>query len=100
MKKIKLFINEYKFYIINLFLIFYFTVNFFDGNRGYFSLQKKKVEFKELTQVEENLRKKNIILKNQNEALTKKIDLNFLDEIYRKNFVVGKKNEKLDSYKT
>jgi len=95
MKKIKLFINEYKFYIINLFLIFYFTVNFFDGNRGYFSLQKKKVEFKELTQVEENLRKKNIILKNQNEALTKKIDLNFLDEIYRKNFVVGKKNEKL-----
>ena len=95
MKKIKLFINEYKFYIINLFLIFYFTVNFFDGNRGYFSLQKKKVEFKELTQVEENLREKNIILKNQNEALTKKIDLNFLDEIYRKNFVVGKKNEKL-----
>jgi cell division protein FtsB len=95
MKKIKLFINEYKFYIINLFLIFYFTVNFFDGNRGYFSLQKKKVEFKELTQVEEDLRKKNIILKNQNEALTKKIDLNFLDEIYRKNFVVGKKNEKL-----
>jgi len=95
MKKIKLFINEYKFYIINLFLIFYFTVNFFDGNRGYFSLQKKKVEFKELTQVEENLRKKNIILKNQNKALTKKIDLNFLDEIYRKNFVVGKKNEKL-----
>ena len=95
MKKIKLFINEYKFYIINLFLIFYFTVNFFDGNRGYFSLQKKKVEFKELTQVEENLRKKNVILKNQNEALTKKIDLNFLDEIYRKNFVVGKKNEKL-----
>jgi len=95
MKKIKLFINEYKFYIINLFLIFYFTVNFFDGNRGYFSLQKKKVEFKELTQVEENLRKKNIILKNQNEALTKKIDLNFIDEIYRKNFVVGKKNEKL-----
>ena len=95
MKKIKLFINEYKFYIINLFLIFYFTVNFFDGNRGYFSLQKKKVEFKELTQVEENLRKKNIILKNQNEALTKKIDLNFLDEIYRKNFVVGKKNENL-----
>ena len=95
MKKIKLFINEYKFYIINLFLIFYFTVNFFDGNRGYFSLQKKKVEFKELTQVEENLRKKNIILKNQNEALTKKIDLNFLNEIYKKNFVVGKKNEKL-----
>ena len=95
MKKIKLFINKYKFYIINLFLIFYFTVNFFDGNRGYFSLQKKKVELKELTQVEENLRVKNIILKNQNEALTKKIDLNFLDEIYRKNFVVGKKNEKL-----
>src|SRR5210317_1987916 len=95
MKKFKLFIIEYKFYIINLFLIFYFTVNFFDGNRGYFSLQKKKVEFKELTKVEKNLRKKNIILKNQNEALTKKIDLNFLDEIYRKNFVVGKKNEKL-----
>ncbi len=95
MKKFKLFITGYKFYIINLFLIFYFTINFFDGNRGYFSLQKNKVEYNELIKVEKDLREKNIIFKNENEALTKKIDLNFLDEIYRKNFVVGKKNEKL-----
>ena len=95
MKKIKLFINKYRFYIINLFLIFYFSINFFDGNRGYFSFQKKKVEFNELIKIEKNLKVRNIIFKNENEALTKNIDLNFLDEIYRKNFVVGKKNEKL-----
>lgn len=70
-------------------------INFFDGNRGYFSLQKNKIEYNLLTSNEEKLKKINIILKNENKALTTQINKNFIDEIYRKNFVVGKKNEKL-----
>ena len=95
MKKFTLFLKSYKFLIINLFLILYFIINFFDGNRGYFSFQNKVPEFKKLTEIEKTLKIKNKQLKNENEALTTKIDTNFIDEIYRKNFLVGKKGEKL-----
>jgi len=94
-KKFTLFLKSYKFLIINLFLILYFIINFFDGNRGYFSFQYKISEFKKLIEIEKTLKIKNKQLKNENEALTTKIDTNFIDEIYRKNFLVGKKGEKL-----
>jgi cell division protein FtsB len=95
MKSIKSFINKFKFLILCLFLILYFTANFFDGNRGYFSFQNKKLEYQSLVEVEKNLKIKNEQLKEENEALTTKINLEFIDEIYRKLFVVGKKGETL-----
>ena len=73
----------------------YFVINFFDGNRGYFSLQNKKLEYQSLVEVEKNLKIKNHQLKEENEALTTKINLEFIDEMYRKKFLVGKKGEKL-----
>ena len=95
MKKFFLFFKYYKFTIINIFLLMYFVINFFDGNRGYFSLQNKKLEYQSLVEVEKNLKIKNQQLKEENEALTTKINLEFIDEIYRKKFLVGKKGEKL-----
>ena len=95
MKKFFLFFKDYKFIIINIFLIMYFVINFFDGNRGYFSFQNKKLEYQSLVEVEKNLKIKNQQLKEENEALTTKINLEFIDEIYRKKFLVGKKGEKL-----
>ena len=95
MKKFFLFFKNYKFLIINIFLIMYFIVNFFDGNRGYFSFQNKKLEYQSLVEVEKNLKIKNQQLKEENEALTTKINLEFIDEMYRKKFLVGKKGEKL-----
>ena len=95
MKKFFLFFKNYKFIIINIFLIMYFTINFFDGNRGYFSFQNKKLEYQNLIEVEKNLKIKNQQLKEENEALTTKINLEFIDEMYRKKFLVGKKGEKL-----
>ena len=89
------FLKKYKFLIINSFLVLYFVTNFFDGKRGYLSFLQQKKEYLELVKIEKSLRLKNIILKKENEALTKKIDKNFIDELYRKNFVYGKKNEKL-----
>ena len=95
MKNFFLFFKNYKFIIINIFLIMYFVINFFDGNRGYFSFQNKKLEYQSLVEVEKNLKIKNQQLKEENEALTTKINLEFIDEMYRKKFLVGKKGEKL-----
>lgn len=95
MKKFFLFFRNYKFIIINIFLIMYFVINFFDGNRGYFSFQNKKLEYQSLVEVETNLKIENQQLKEENEALTTKINIEFIDEMYRKKFLVGKKGEKL-----
>ena len=95
MKKFNLFLITYKFLIINSFIILYFITNFFDGNRGYFSFQKKQIELDKLTNVEKLLNMQNKNLVNENISLSQNIDLNFLDEVYRQKFAVGKKNEKL-----
>ena len=95
MKKISLFLLKYKFLILNSFIGLYFIINFFDGNRGYISFQTKKVEYDKLSSVEKFLKVQNTNLISENISLTKKINLNFLDEIYRNKFVIGKKNEKL-----
>ncbi len=95
MKKLQSFLLNYKFLIINIFIILYFIINFFDGNRGYISLQKKKIEYDKLSNIENLLKIDNKRLKDENNSLSENIDLNFLDEIYRGKFALGKKNEKL-----
>ena len=95
MKKLNFFIFNYKFIIINSFIVLYFITNFFDGNRGYYSLQEKRTQYNELTNLEKRLLITNSKLKNENNALSKNIDKEFIDEIYRKSFVFGKKGEKL-----
>ena len=64
------------------------------GTEGIF-LYKKKIEYDKLSNVEKLLNIENNRLINENNSLTKNIDLNFLDEIYREKFLLGKKNEKL-----
>ncbi len=95
MSSFKKFLTKYKFIIINCFLFLYFIINFFDGNRGYIALQDKKKEYGELINLEKKLILTNIKFKQENEALTTKIDKDLIDELYRKNFVVGKKKERL-----
>ena len=95
MKKLQSFLFNYKFLIINIFIILYFIINFFDGNRGYISFQKKKIEYDKLSNIENLLKIDNKRLKDENNSLSENIDLNFLDEIYRGKFALGKKNEKL-----
>ena len=78
-----------------MFLILYFSANFFDGNRGYFSYKKKIAELEELTKEENRLKKQNKDLILENKMLSDELNLDYLDEIYRKLFVVGKKDETL-----
>ena len=56
MKKLKSYLINSKFLIINIFLVLYFIANFFDGNRGYISLQKKKIEYDKLSNIEKYLK--------------------------------------------
>lgn len=95
MKKLQSFLFNYKFLIINVFIILYFIINFYDGNRGYISFQKKKIEYDKLSNIENLLKIDNNRLIKENNSLSRNIDLNFLDEIYRGKFALGKKNEKL-----
>ena len=59
MRKLKSFLVNSKFLIINTFIILYFIINFFDGNRGYLSLQKKKIEYDKLSNIEKFLKIEN-----------------------------------------
>ena len=95
MKKLQSFLFNYKILIINIFIILYFIINFFDGNRGYISFQKKKIEYDKLSNIENLLKIDNKRLIIENNSLSRNIDLDFLDEIYRGKFALGKKNEKL-----
>ena len=95
MKKLQSFLLNHKFLIINIFIILYFIINFFDGNRGYISFQKKKIEYDKLSNIENLLKIDNKRLIIENNSLSRNIDLDFLDEIYRGKFALGKKNEKL-----
>ena len=60
-----------------------------------FHSKKKKMEYDKLSNIENLLKIDNKRLINENNSLSRHIDLNFLDEIYRGKFALGKKNEKL-----
>jgi hypothetical protein len=53
--------------------------------------KKKRSQYNDLTNLEKKLLIINSKLKNENNALSKNIDNEFLDEIYRKNFCTWKK---------
>lgn len=73
----------------------YLLVNLMDGNRGYFSyLQKKQIFINKINKVK-NLEIRYDQIKNKNLLLSKNLNLDFLDQLYRDYFTLGKKDEKL-----
>ena len=96
MKKILAYLNLHKFFLINLFIFLYIFINLLDGDRGYFSYVKKNnlllekiVEKETITLNLDSFRLKNSML------LKETINLDYLDYLYRKLFVLGKPGEKL-----
>ena len=79
--------------IISTFLIIYFLVNLFGGDRGLFSyIQKKEILYK--LKVEENeLTKKIIDLEHINSLLSDNLDPDYIDILIREKFMFGKKGE-------
>ena len=88
-------INQKKFSLISIFLFLYVIFNLFDGERGlvsYFDKQKIK---EQLIQEKKSLTLRISSLEKKNSLLTDKIDIDYLETLYREKFMVGKPSEKI-----
>ncbi len=88
-------INQKKFTLISTFLFLYVILNLLDGERGLISYFEKKNIRNELIQEKELLLKELTYVEKKNRLLTEVIDLDYLETLYRKKFMVGKSEEKV-----
>ena len=76
--------------------ILYIFINLLDGDRGYFSYLKKNNLLEEKILEEKKITSNLDSFKSKNSMLLKEtINLDYLDYLYRKLFVLGKPGEKL-----
>tara|TARA_B100001559_G_C15948094_1_gene370817 strand:- start:156 stop:452 length:297 start_codon:yes stop_codon:yes gene_type:complete len=88
-------INERKFVLISLSLFLYVMFNLFDGERGLISYYEKQKILESMKIEKKMYMDKLSLIKKKNDLLTKNIDLDYLETLYRNNFLVGKTNEKV-----
>ena len=88
-------INKKKFTLISIFLLLYVIINLFEGDRGLISYYEKRVILKQLTQKQNILNKRLSSIKIKNSLLTENLNLDYLETLYRKKFMVGKPREKI-----
>ena len=87
--------SKRKFALISIFLFLYVFLNLIDGERGLISYFEKKDEIKNLLIKKQNLTHELNLVEKKNDLLTKVINLDYLEILYRTKFMVGKKNEKI-----
>ena len=88
-------INKKKFTLISIYLFIFVLTNLLDGERGLISYYEKQKIIKQLSHEKKLLNIKLGLVEKQNSLLTNNIDLDYLETLYRKKFMVGKKNEKI-----
>ena len=88
-------INYKKFTIVAIFMFLYVMLNLLDGERGLISYFEKLKIRDYLIQEKKILEDKLFTIEKKNNLLTDVIDLDYLEMIYRKKFMVGKKKEKI-----
>ena len=88
-------ISERKFFFIMILIILYIVFNFFGGDRGLIEYFKKKILLKEFQEKNLEIKKEISFLTKKNDFLSVNINKDYLDEIYRDYFVLGKKGEKI-----
>jgi len=88
-------INKKKITLISVFLFLYVMLNLFDGPRGLISYFENKNIIKTLSNEKKLLTKKLNLIEQRNKMLTDKIDLDYLEILYREKFMVGKRSEKV-----
>ena len=86
-------INEKKFTLITVFLFIYVLTNLLDGQRGLISYYEKQKVKQQLIEEEKELSVKLAMVERKNKLLTGKVDLDYLETLYREKFMVGKSNE-------
>ena len=88
-------INKKKFVLISIFLFLYVLLNLLDGERGLISYLAKQ-ELKDQLVTEKKLMDTELnSIENKNNLLTKDINLDYLEILYREKFMVGKSTEKI-----
>ncbi len=88
-------ISERKIFFITILIILYIVFNFFGGDRGIIEYFKKKILLKEFQEKNLEIMKEINFLTKKNDFLSVNINKDYLDEIYRDYFVLGKKGEKI-----
>ena len=88
-------INKKKVTLISIFLFLYIALNLIDGERGLISYFKKQNYIEQLNMEKKILTKELISVEKKNNLLTDNIDIDYLETLYRKKFMVGKINEKV-----
>jgi cell division protein FtsB len=88
-------ISERKFFFIIILIVLYIFFNFFGGDRGLIEYFKKKILLKEFQEKNLEIIKEINFLTKKNDFLSVNINKDYLDEIYRDYFVLGKKGEKI-----
>ena len=88
-------INRRRFTLISIFLLLYVILNFLDGERGLISYYENQKIKKLLIQEKETLVFHLNSVEKKNSLLTDIIDIDYLETLYRKKFLLGKVNEKI-----
>tara|TARA_Y100000996_G_scaffold312131_1_gene248406 strand:- start:105 stop:398 length:294 start_codon:yes stop_codon:yes gene_type:complete len=89
---LKLFKNK-KIVFLNIFLLLYVGINLVTGERGLISYFEKKNYESKLLKDELKLASDLNLIEKKNKLLSEKIDLDYLDILYREKLKYGKKNE-------
>ena len=88
-------INQKRFTLIGIFLCLYVILNLFDGERGLISYFEKQKIKEQLLQEQKLLTLRIDSFEKKNSLLTDNIDIDYLEILYRKKFMTGKRNEKI-----
>ena len=86
-------INQKKFTLITVFLFLYVLINLLDGQRGLISYYEKQKIKEQLIEEKKTLSIKLAMVEKKNKLLTDRVDLDYLEMLYREKFMVGKSNE-------
>ena len=88
-------INQKKFTLISILLFLYVLLNLLDGERGLISYYEKQKTLEQLFQEKKLLVLQLDLVEKKNTLLTDNVDVDYLEILLRKKFMVGKENEKI-----
>ena len=86
-------INHKKFALIGISLFLYVIFNLLDGERGLISYYEKQKIKQQLIEEKKSFSIELANVEKKNMLLTNKVDLDYLEMLYREKFMVGTPNE-------
>ena len=86
-------INQKNFTLITVFLFLYVLINLLDGQTVLISYYEKQKIKEQLIEEKKALSIKLAKVEKKNMLLTDKVDIDYLEMLYREKFMVGKSNE-------